>query len=103
MKEYKPRIADKTLRRCLAGVGAVLIEGPKWCGKTTTAAQQAATVVNIDDPAHLKQNLSMADINPAMLLKGTAPCSSTSGNWHPSSGMLCAMRSTDVECPDSLY
>lgn len=73
MKEYKPRIADKTLRRCLAGVGAVLIDGPKWCGKTTTAAQQAATVVNIDDPAHLKQNLSMADINPAMLLKGTAP------------------------------
>ena len=73
MKEYKPRIADKTIRRCLAGVGAVLVEGPKWCGKTTTAAQHAATVVNIDDPAHLKQNLSMADINPAMLLKGTAP------------------------------
>lgn len=38
---YKKRIADNLLQRKLAGKGAVLIEGPKWCGKTTTAMQQA--------------------------------------------------------------
>ena len=43
MKTYKPRIADKELQRKLAGIGAVLIEGPKWCGKTTTAEQQSST------------------------------------------------------------
>lgn len=37
MKKYRPRIADNMLRRRLMGVGAVLIQGPKWCGKTTTA------------------------------------------------------------------
>ena len=41
MKEYKARIADIILQRKLAGKGAVLIEGPKWCGKTTTAEQAA--------------------------------------------------------------
>lgn len=40
-KEYKPRIADKLLARKLAGKGAVLIEGPKWCGKTTTGQKYA--------------------------------------------------------------
>ena len=45
MKQYRPRIADKMLSRRLMGVGAVLIQGPKWCGKTTTAEQQAKSVV----------------------------------------------------------
>ena len=49
MKEYKHRIADVLLRKKLEGIGAVLIEGPKWCGKTTTAEQQAKSVVYMDD------------------------------------------------------
>ena len=73
MGKYRQRIADKMLQRRLAGVGAVLIEGPKWCGKTTTAKQQAATVLYLDDPAQLQQNLRMADINPSALLAGTPP------------------------------
>ena len=52
MKTYKPRIADKELQRKLAGIGAVLIEGPKWCGKTTTAEQQASTIIYMDDPLY---------------------------------------------------
>ena len=71
MKTYKPRIADKELQRKLAGIGAVLIEGPKWCGKTTTAEQQASTIIYMDDPS--EQNLRMADINPKMLLAGKPP------------------------------
>ena len=42
---YKPRIADRLLARKLEGMGAVLIEGPKWCGKTTTAEQQARSIL----------------------------------------------------------
>lgn len=47
MKTYKPRIADKELQRKLAGIGAVLIEGPKWCGKTTTAEQQENSPIDV--------------------------------------------------------
>lgn len=61
------------LQRRLAGIGAVLIEGPKWCGKTTTAAQHAATILYMDDPEMLKQNIHMADISPKALLQGTPP------------------------------
>ena len=49
MLEYKPRIADGILARKLMGKGAVLIEGPKWCGKTTTAKQQAQSILDLGD------------------------------------------------------
>lgn len=73
MKEYKKRIADNILKRKLEGKGAVLIEGPKWCGKTTTAEQIAASVLYLDDPSSMEQNLVMADLNPKILLKGETP------------------------------
>ena len=73
MKKYKQRIADRMLQRRLSGVGAVLIEGPKWCGKTTTASQHANTILYLDDPAEMSQYLRMADINPKALLQGNIP------------------------------
>lgn len=73
MKEYKERIVDKILSRKLAGKGAVLIEGPKWCGKTTTAEQQAKSVLYVDSPKNLQQNLFLAETNPAELLTGDSP------------------------------
>ena len=73
MKVYKKRIADNILKRKLEGKGAVLIEGPKWCGKTTTAERIAASVLYLDDPSSMEQNLAMADLNPKMLLKGKTP------------------------------
>lgn len=73
MKKYKERIADRMLARKLAGKGAVLIEGPKWCGKTTTAEQQAATIIYMDDPVQKEQNIKMADINPKALFIGETP------------------------------
>ena len=45
MKNYRKRIADDILKRKLEGKGAVLIEGPKWCGKTTTGEQFAASIL----------------------------------------------------------
>ena len=68
MKDYKPRIADKILTRKLKGFGAVLIQGPKWCGKTTTAEQQAQSVIYMDDPEAMEQNLELASLSPKKLL-----------------------------------
>ena len=72
-KTYKPRIADTVLARKLAGKGAVLIEGPKWCGKTTTAEQQAKSVIYMDDPTNVKENLLKAELAPQELLQGDTP------------------------------
>ncbi len=73
MKSYRKRIADDILKRKLEGKGAVLIEGPKWCGKTTTAEQIASSVLYMDDPESKDQNISMADLNPKRLLRGETP------------------------------
>ena len=54
---YRKRIADILLEEKLDAMGAVLIEGPKACGKTTTAEQQAKSVLYMDDPANIQQNL----------------------------------------------
>lgn len=72
-KKYKTRIADKILKERIAGKGAVLIEGPKWCGKTTTAEQIAGSVLYMADPEKERQNLTMAEINPKRLLQGAVP------------------------------
>lgn len=73
MKEYKTRLADSILQKKLASSGAVLIEGAKWCGKTTTASQIAKSILFMQDPAQKKQNLEMADIDPSFLLNGQTP------------------------------
>lgn len=73
IKNYRKRIADDILKRKLEGKGAVLIEGPKWCGKTTTAEQVASSVLYMDDPEKRSQNIAMAEMNPKRLLKGDSP------------------------------
>ncbi len=73
MKEYKNRIADKILERKLKGSGAVLIEGPKWCGKTTTAEQISKSVLYMAKPEDKEQNISLVDISPSSLLSGDTP------------------------------
>ena len=73
MKRYRKRIADDILKRKLEGKGAVLIEGPKWCGKTTTAEQLAASILYMDDPEKKEQNIAMSELNPKRLLKGATP------------------------------
>ncbi len=73
MNNYKKRVADRLLERKLKSAGAVLIEGPKWCGKTTTAEQIAASILYMDEPEKKEQNLRMAEIKPSVLLTGEAP------------------------------
>lgn len=73
MKEYKARIADKILAEKLEAMGAVLIEGPKYCGKTTLASQQANSILSMSDPDTLQQNMAMAETNIKLLLRGDTP------------------------------
>jgi len=73
MAEYKQRIADRILERKVLGKGAVLIEGPKWCGKTTTAKQLAKSVLDLGDASVLKQSSQMIEISPKSLLDGATP------------------------------
>lgn len=70
---YRERIADKMLIRRLSGVGAVLVEGPKWCGKTTTCEQVAKSALYMADPDQLERNLAQAATNIKELLKGETP------------------------------
>jgi len=73
MKEYKARIVDNMLKEKLEAKGAVVIEGPKWCGKTTTAMQVAGSILRMDEPRNREANIQMAEIDPGQLLKGDAP------------------------------
>ncbi len=70
---YKKRIIDEVLRRKLAGVGAVLVEGPKWCGKTTTCEQQAKSVLYMADPVRRDRYLTQAAVDITELMKGEQP------------------------------
>lgn len=73
MEGYKHRIADALLDRKLKGNGAVVVEGPKWCGKTTTAEQLAKSVIYMDDPDKITEHITMANIRPRDLLIGDNP------------------------------
>lgn len=73
MSEYKKRIVDTLLEKKLKGKGAVLIQGPKWCGKTTTAEQIAKSVLYMANPEDKEQNLTLADLSPKLLLEGETP------------------------------
>lgn len=73
MGKYKPRITDILIKRKLRGKGALLIEGPKWCGKTTTAEQFSKSILYMSKPEDVSSNLIMADINPSKLLEGETP------------------------------
>ena len=73
MKQYKNRVIDRLLANKLEAMGAVLIEGPKYCGKTTTGEQQARSVLYMADPEIKDRNLTMASTNIKRLLAGDTP------------------------------
>ena len=73
MNGYKNRVADRLLAEKLEAFGAVLIEGPKYCGKTTLASQQAGSILSMADTDTLGQNLALARTNISRLLAGETP------------------------------
>lgn len=70
---YLKRTADTLLAEWLEAFGAILIEGPKWCGKTTTAEQVAKSVIKLQDPDMREEYLATAATKPSLLLKGETP------------------------------
>ncbi len=72
-KDYMPRIIDRELSDHLEAMGAVLIIGPKWCGKTTTAMQKARSILKMQDPDKTEAYLATAQTKPSLLLIGENP------------------------------
>ena len=66
---YYRRMADVQLQERLKAFGAVLIEGPKWCGKTTTAEQAAASEIKLQDTSMRAQYFAAADANPSLFVE----------------------------------
>ena len=73
LNEYLPRIADGQLTDALRTSGAVLIQGPKWCGKTATGSRAASSIIYLQDPDQSTAYLRLADLKPSALLEGTTP------------------------------
>lgn len=71
--KYRKRVTDNLINRKLRGKGAVLVQGAKWCGKTTSCEQVAGSTLYLADPANERQNIILADINPELLLQGKTP------------------------------
>lgn len=70
--QYRPRIADSLVERKLKSAGAVVIEGAKWCGKTSTAAQYSQSEVYLSDTSR-QDYLQLAELNASLLLEGDTP------------------------------
>ena len=73
MATYYRRTSDRMLRELLEAFGAVLIEGPKWCGKTTTASQVAKSIIKMQDTDMRAEYLATAHSKPSLLLRGEPP------------------------------
>lgn len=73
MVKYLKRIIDDDLDKYLEMIGAILIIGPKWCGKTTTAERHAKSVLKLQDKDQYQTNMMWADIEPSRLLRGDKP------------------------------
>ena len=71
--EYIKRYVDEELTDILECMGAVLLVGPKWCGKTTTATQFAKTIIELQHPTLGKSYIELADVDPLLLLDGEKP------------------------------
>lgn len=72
-KDYKKRIIDETLKKYLETFGALLIEGPKWCGKTWTGSNASNSVFLLADPKNNFNNKQIALLNPDIVLNGDNP------------------------------
>lgn len=99
---YLSRIADQSLALYLNSFGATLIVGPKWCGKTTTAQQQAKSVLRLQDPDQREALLATARTKPSLLLKGEHP--RLIDEWQDAPVLWDTVRvSVDQEQKDGLY
>ena len=71
--EYRKRVVDSILDFYLECMGAVLIEGPKWCGKTRTGEEHAKSVIKLQDPDNVDKYRAAVKAKPSILLEGPTP------------------------------
>jgi predicted AAA+ superfamily ATPase len=90
--EYLERAADVMLSDRLDAFGAVLMEGPKWCGKTTTASQQAKSIIKMQDTDNAAEYLATAATKPSLLLRGENP--RLIDEWQDAPNLWDAVRDT---------
>ena len=102
-KQYMPRIIDDTVDRYLATFGAVCIEGPKWCGKTTTAEQYAKSVLKLQDIDRQEEYQMWLDIKPSKLLEGEKLDLLMNGRWHQYCGMVLEIVLMNFKGKDYIY
>ena len=91
MEGYIPRIIDDELEFYLDTFGAVLLRGPKWCGKTTTASNIAASIIKMQDPKKSKDYLAAAEADVSLILDGEQP--RLIDEWQVSPAIWDAVRS----------
>ena len=72
-KKYRNRVLDEILSERLESSGAVVLEGAKWCGKTTTCERQAKSFIYLSDPKYRGQYLRIAETEIDQLLEGATP------------------------------
>ena len=102
MEAYLQRVVDSELMFRLDAFGAVLITGPKWCGKTTTAEQQSKSFLYLQDPDHRDEYMETAAVKPSLLLKGEYP--RLLDEWQEAPVLWDAVRrSVDQEQREGLY
>ena len=102
MEEYLPRYIDEELKKALKSIGAVLIVGPKWCGKTTTAKEQSNSILQMQHPTYSESYLKIASIDPLSLLEGEKP--RLIDEWQMAPKLWNAVRfSVDEESQKGLY
>lgn len=100
--EYMPRIADDLLAAKLRQAGAVVIRGPKWCGKTETALKHSKSALFMQDPDQRMSNQMLAESKPSILLRGEKP--RLIDEWQEAPQLWDAVRfSVDRECEIGLY
>lgn len=87
---YIARIVDSTIDEYLNTFPAASIEGPKWCGKTTSAAEHAASTISLTDPSGNFRNRELAHIEPSLVLEGTEP--RLIDEWQEAPGLWDAVR-----------
>ena len=71
--DYITRATDIIIKKKLQGLGGLMIVGPKWCGKTSTAEQFSNSAIYLDDTENGENNIQIAALNPAVLLEGEPP------------------------------
>lgn len=99
---YLKRIVDEDLQLRLDSVGATIIVGPKWCGKTTTAEQKAKSILRLNDPDMREAYIATAQTKPSNLLKGENP--RLIDEWQEAPELWDAVRtSVDLRREPGLY